>query len=259
MKADNLLRQLGFTATEAKLYLASLELGPASAIQLGRKLGVTRQLVYGLLPNLEDRGLIKQVKINKKQLYQAVSPDVLTDIVEGLAQKTRDIVPMLKTKEAQAKSVPLVTVFENPLSIRDWYRMLMKELMEGDELRIWATNTAWHQMDPVFYDKYIQYKIKNKVRDRIIAPDTEISRSFERKIDSPYAEYRYLTQAWSSPTEKVVWRNQVAHFTIANNVTNMILLESDELADLERAAFDSVWSSLTDTTKGDGNRPNIAR
>lgn len=241
MKTEAIFLQLGFTRSETGLYLAALEQGPSTAIQLGKKLRLTRQMVYGLLPGLEERGLIKQVQIGKKKLYQAVDPEILTDLATKLAEQAREIVPELKTKAASATALPLVTVFDNPLAIREWYREIMKTAKPGDELLIWATNTAWYQMDPTFFDKYLEFKIKNKIKDRVIAPDTLASREFEKQINSPFATYKYVKSAWTTPAEKVIWKNQIAHFSIRENATNMIMLESAELADLERAAFEQVW------------------
>lgn len=242
MNAAETFQQLGFTSSETKLYLASLEQGPSTAIQIARKLHLTRQMVYSLLPNLEERGLIKQIRTGKKRLYQAVDPDILSDLTSQLSDQVKEIVPELKTKAATAKAVPVVTVFDNPLAIREWYRQIMKEAQSGDELLIWATNTAWYQMDPAFFNKYLQFKIKHQVRDRVIAPDTPAARKFEKQISSPFATYSYISPAWTTPAEKVIWKNQIAHFSINENATNMILLESAELVALERAAFEQIWN-----------------
>ena len=78
-KHDELLQSIGLHKNEANLYLTALKLGASSAIQLGQKTGVTRQMIYELLPSLITKGLIKQIEIGNKKLYQALSPEILED------------------------------------------------------------------------------------------------------------------------------------------------------------------------------------
>jgi hypothetical protein len=41
--------------------------------------------------------------------------------------------------------------------------------------------------------------------------------------------------------EKWVWKDQVCFLTIKDNATNMIVLESHELAEIERFDFAQIW------------------
>lgn len=246
MKYTKILQHIGLNKNEANLYLTSLQLGPSTAIQLGQKLGITRQMVYTLLPQLIEQGLIKEITIGSKRFFQAVSPEVLNDRVRDIAQQVKEIVPILKTKEATNSSLPILSVYENPISMREWYRRFMKEAQEGDQLFIWATNKTWFSADPDFLKEFLAFKKKKKIHDYIIAPDTHESREAAKgfAVNQPHSEYRFSTSWWHTDAEKWIWNDTVSYLTINENATNMIVIESKPLAAIEYFNFQQIWQKL---------------
>ncbi|HEY1075006.1 MAG TPA: helix-turn-helix domain-containing protein [Patescibacteria group bacterium] len=244
MDYAKLLTFIGFSETEAKLYLANLRLGPATAIQLSQKVGISRQMVYTLLPSLLEQGLIKETVVGSRRLFEALSPEVLQDRAADILTEVKKAVPVLKTKQATNNALPILSVYENPISMREWYRRFMEEAAEGDELWIWATNKTWLSVDPDFLEQFVAFKQRMGIKDRIIAPDTPESRLFSTKLGQSHAQYRFTRTWWHTATEKWIWNNTVSYLTISENATNLIVLESKQLTELERFNFQQVWNSL---------------
>lgn len=247
MNTLQVLQQVGLSESEANVYLASLMLGPAGVQQLAQKSGLTRQMVYTLLPRLLEEGLLKHVTTGKKRQLQAVSPDILLDRAARLQKELARKVAVLKTQAAQG-ALPEITVYDSPLAMREWYRMFMAEVAAGEEMLIWATNEAWLSLDEEFLAQFLTVKRKQKVRDRVIAPDTPSSREAARAmIKLQPSMYRFTTNWWETPAEKWIWRDMVIHLTIRENATNMVVLRSEALAALERYSFEQAWQALPTT------------
>lgn len=246
MKYAKLLQSIGLNKNEANLYLTSLQLGPASAIQLGQKLGITRQMVYTLLPQLIEQGLMKEVTVGSRRLFQAVGPEALNDRVKSIGEQVKEAVTILKTKEAANASLPMLSVYENPISMREWYRRFMKEAKAGDQLYIWATNKTWLSADPDFLKEFLAFKKKKSIKDFIIAPYTpeSIEAAKRLKVDQPHSEYRFSPTWWQTNAEKWIWNDTVSYLTINENATNMIVIESKPLAAIEYFNFQQIWGSL---------------
>ena len=245
---ENLLEQIGLSKTEAKFYLTLLSLGPASAIQLGQKLNLTRQMVYTILPALLEKGLVKQVKIGTKNYYQAVGPEVLRDRAELIKDKVNDIVPILKSHQAENNAVPLITVYENPLSMREWYKNFMKEAKSGEEFLIWSTGKVsfWYENDKEFNDAYLSFAEKNNIKMKIIVPDTAETKEHRKLVGKrKNIEYKTAPKGWGAGSEKWIWRDQICYQTLRENASNLIVVESKALADLERFDFENIWNSLS--------------
>jgi len=237
------LKDIGLTKSEAELYLANLEMGPATAIQLGERLGHTRQMIYNLLPTLLEKGVIKKTEVGGRRLYEAVNPEILVDRAQEITQRIKDIVPMLKTRRGEYSSIPKVTVYENPLAMREWYRRYMSEARKGDELLIWASgkHQDWYDIDREFYDNYLKFSDRKGVRSYVILPDTPESHDYQRRVGKPGTKVKYVPDAWETLAEKWIWADQVCYLTIKDNATNMIVLESKELAEIERFDFAQIW------------------
>ncbi len=239
----NLLEAIGLHKNEARLYLTALKLGPASAIQLGQKMDDTRQMVYLLLPGMMGKGLIKKIALGNKDYYKAVEPDILADIAQKNKEKVLKIMPVLKSQASAERAIPLITVYENPLAMREWYRQYMKGAKKGDEILIWSTGNVeyWYGMDKEFYDKYLAFNDKTGVKTYLILPDTKAAQKHREIVGRPHILYKPYKNAWRANAEKWVWRDQICYLTIRENATNMIVIESKELAEIERFDFWTLW------------------
>lgn len=239
----NLLESIGLHKNQARLYVVSLQLGPASAIQLGQKINDTRQMVYLLLPGLIEKGLMKKIPLGNRDYYQAVAPDILIDIATQNRQKMLQVVPILKSQTSLQKAIPLITVYENPLAMREWYKKYMKEAKKGDEILIWSTGNVeyWYGLDKEFYDKYLIFNDTNGIDTFLIMPDTKEALKHQQVVGKSHTKYKKFKFAWKANAEKWVWKNQVCFLTIRENATNMIVIESKDLAEIERFDFWTLW------------------
>lgn len=239
-----LLKNIGLNENEANLYLASLSLGPATAIQLAKKVGVTRQMIYILLPYLMQKGLLQSTRVGSKHLYEASDPETLKDIAEKSLADIEKLVPILKSEQATNSAVPLITVYENPLAMRKWYRKMFREAKKGDEMLIWSATTRWLSMDESFYQEYILKKKQLGITDRLIAPDTKEAKEYMAKMSVINGEWRFDSRHWGQNAELWIWKNEICYGTLRENATNLIVIESADLAAIERYNFENAWERL---------------
>jgi len=240
---ENLLESIGLTGSEAKLYLTNLSLGPTSAINLGKKVGVTRQRIYVLLDSLESKGLIKKVSVGSRHYFQALEPETLLDRAQSISRELEKNMPVLKSRQASFGVLPLISVYENPIAMREWYRGYMKEAKAGDELLVWSTGKlhSWYEMDREFYGKYLEFSEAHGVKTRVLLPGTDQAEEYQKIIGKPSTSVKFMRGDWQSDAEKWIWRDQICYLSIDENATNMIVIQSKKLADLERFNFEQLW------------------
>ncbi len=75
------MKQLGFTATDAKAYVALLKQHPATGYELASRSGVPRSAVYNVLGRLQALGLINAVQ-EKPARYVPLPPERLFELLE---------------------------------------------------------------------------------------------------------------------------------------------------------------------------------
>ena len=244
IKYKKILRNIGLSKSEAEVYVASLFLGPSSVIKIAQKARLTRQLVYDLLPGLIEKGLIKEVKIGAKSQYQALDPERLQDRVREISKDVDNLVPLLKSRQATSAAIPEVTIYENPMAMREWYEMFMKQAKKGEEMLVWSSGVSWIELDRDFYLKYLKHKNKLNIQGKTISPDNEASRRLYQELGQVNGVYRFSPEWWQHQSEKWTWRDNICYLTIRENATNMIVIKSEELAAIERYDFYRIWDRL---------------
>ena len=83
------LQNLGLSEKEAKIYLASLELGPETVQNIAKKAGINRPTTYLQIESLKEKGLISEFQRGKKTFYAPESPNRLLSML-GTFEKELD-------------------------------------------------------------------------------------------------------------------------------------------------------------------------
>ena len=67
MISPSQLEEFGLNTKEAKIYLASLQLGPSTVQDIAKQAGVHRVSTHDILQSLIDKNLIEQTSRGKKE------------------------------------------------------------------------------------------------------------------------------------------------------------------------------------------------
>lgn len=143
--AEQLLR-VGLSRKEAKVYLAVLELGMASAHVVARKAHVPRATTYTILRQLVEKGLITLVVERGEHRYAVEHPvqlqsmvDVEKTEVERRAHLVRELMPRLTALYNAEASKPKIRYFEG---IEGMNRLRAEfSAFPGDMIQILAYDT----------------------------------------------------------------------------------------------------------------------
>lgn len=76
------MKEHGFTATDAKTYVALLKAHPATGYELAAKSGVPRSAIYTVLRRLQGLGLVNAIQ-EKPARYVPLAPDRLFQLLES--------------------------------------------------------------------------------------------------------------------------------------------------------------------------------
>lgn len=119
MPLDKELQKIGLSVKEARVYLASLELGPASVQDIGAKAKVNRGTTYSILESLIKKRLCSTYEQGKKTFFTASDPDSLDSMFELKKKEVEEeqkyferILPQLHLLNNQKKDKPVIRFFE---------------------------------------------------------------------------------------------------------------------------------------------------
>ena len=113
------LKNLGLSENEAKVYLAMLNIGPSSVVEIAKKAEINRPTTYVQIESLKKKGLVSSHIKGKKQIFIAESPEHLESVVEDEMHKIAykkdilsEVIPELLNLYNSASDRPQVRFFE---------------------------------------------------------------------------------------------------------------------------------------------------
>jgi predicted transcriptional regulator len=118
-----ILKPLGLLDSEVKTYLAALENGAGTVVELAKRTRLSRQATYVAIGSLTDRGLMSSVLQGKKRTYAAEHPDTLLAYAKrheaDLATRIKDLARAIPELALQAGGErPVVRVLEGKEGLR---------------------------------------------------------------------------------------------------------------------------------------------
>lgn len=245
---NKLLKSLGFSESEATIYLTSLEMGAASVQDLAKRARVSRVTTYAVIEELTKQGLMSSLEKGKKKLYTAESPDRVLSFVQG---RVKDMEATLhevegslhELKLAQRGEKPVVKLFEGPEGLKaiqdDMLRTRPKQINEFGNLdeirRLYPTETREE-----FFQELMRIGPKTRAvflsKDR---PPITRNPANEQFIVLPHDKFEFYGDV-------LVYGHKIAFSTFRGKQIS-VLIESEDLATTMRAFFEFLWHCLAVT------------
>lgn len=238
---SKLLKSLGFTESESKIYLLALEMGPSPVQKIAQRANVSRVTTYAAIESLTGHGLMTSVQKGKKTMYAAEAPERLTSYVRSRLSSMESTLKDVETslddlKLLQRGEKPLVKLYEGHDAFRaiqeDVLATKPKELIEFGNLDdIRATYPDSSHFEP-FFKQLSQLKTQRRAAFATTAKDF---------IDkSPNLEMMTLPSGHDFHGDFVICGNKVAFSTFRGKQIS-VLIESQDIADTLKALFDMYW------------------
>jgi len=247
MGIDSTLVELGFHETEAKFYLAALELGQASVRDVARKAGISRTNAYDVFSRLLEQGLVVQVggSSSRMMLIAAESPEQLLELLERRRRKLDAVLPELKSLHNRSLTKPRICFYQGLEGIK---LVLNDTLTAHDKnlLGILSMRDLYEVLGREWMDALVRRRIEAGVFLRVIrSPMKDIPR---RWPDTPedLREVRFAPGDFVFAMTSYIYDNKVA--LISSRRENFAMtVESKEFALSQRHLFEVLWGASRPT------------
>ena len=237
MKIINILQQLGFSKNEIDIYLASLELGLASAQDIAKKANIKRTTAYSVLESLVQRGYVGKTKELGKTRFIPEPPDKLLFIVSNIQSQLKELIPELQAIYNAKKTKPKISYFEGKGAIENVYNDTLRE--KPREILEWNTD-RYFKYFPKEYN-YIQKRVQLNIKARRMAPSNSIWHRKHKALDKiELADTIIVPQERFSPEIEVnIYNNKVAFINYVEKMS--VVIESPAIAKAMKQAYELSW------------------
>ena len=180
---NNILKSLGLTENEVKVYLSILQLGTCSGTQIRKHTRVSNSQVYSALDTLITNGLITYEKRASGKKYTALDPSVIKKIIEKRNKAIEESIPYLKNLQNKNISSTETAIFEGLSGFKNAMVNLAEECPKNETIYIIGfSNQAY----------------KNKQLADILRDVNKISKQkkhrFKMILDNP--KNKFFKQVW---------------------------------------------------------------
>jgi sugar-specific transcriptional regulator TrmB len=250
----NVLKQLGLSEAEIKVYLTLTSRGALTASELTRLAHLKRPTAYYALRSLKDHGLIKASRSPGVERFQAEPPQHLEAMVAvrekeltALATEVRGMIPELLKKKTVDSGLPAVSFYEGEEAMK-------QAIMETVYCRsrhidsIAPSDNFFWQVGQSFSAGYIAERVARRITTRNL---------WEKPLEPQIMtrSYEGISQVRILPREMIgkfrstvfLYDDTVMYISSKDN-GYVLVVKSAEHHEMMKAIYETLWSGA-ETTK----------
>ncbi|EKD24228.1 MAG: hypothetical protein ACD_81C00076G0006 [uncultured bacterium] len=234
-----LVRQ-GLSARKSEVYLAILELGRATTIDIAHKTGIKRTTVYDIVLDLLQMGYITESKKGKRRLFIAEDPSTLLSKNEDRLSSFKELLPFLTEIRNQSTPKPAIRFYDGFVGAK----AIMEELLlvEQKEQFFWSSMSDLIDLfGNIYMERWVKRRVKREVISRVLLTNqSKIPEYYLQSNKKVLREIKWLPKEYVFSGVLCIFDNKVAYISSRQESFGFII-ESKELAQIMKLIFQSSW------------------
>lgn len=240
------LQDFGLSEKEARVYLAALELGKATADELAKQAKVNRSTTYVQIESLKQKGLVSSYDEGKKTYFAPESPEYLKRLfekqsgeLESKQKELEKLLPGLSKMFETAGERPRVRFFEG----KEGLITMREEVLRSGAKEINVIYSA-DDSEKVYSEDERNEFLKRRA-SKGINTKAIYTRSSGKFLPppSPLTESRIVPEdIFPIGADIIIYENSVALTALKGKLMGVII-QSDEIAISMRSIFNLAWES----------------
>ncbi|PLX27003.1 hypothetical protein C0583_05435 [Candidatus Parcubacteria bacterium] len=238
------LTYLGLSEKEAKVYLASLELGSSTVQKISQKAKVNRATTYVVIEALINKGMMSQYTEGKKQYFVAESPEKLSLLFREQAMEIQrkheyldKILPQLRGLNSDKKDGPVVRYFEG----KEGMRAIAEEIFVNDNKGKIRMIYSYDLLVDMFGEDEIKEMRKKRQSKQIKAEI--ITNDEQNRLETDASVYRVSTDKNKITSDVAIFGDRVRIISQKGKQSGLVI-ENKEIANTLKTLFDLAVKGL---------------
>lgn len=245
------LKDLGLSDNEARVYVAMLELGQGTVMQIASKAGINRPTTYVQIEALKKRGLVQTLTKGKKALLSAQDPSQLETMLEREVKEIEikkseltKILPELQTMWGLGGNKPRIRYFEGIQGLRDVQNEFLKT-KSGVMYGIFNVD-AFADVFPDGGRDYVRRRVQKGIRARTIYTSRK-GKIIPEANPKELGEARYMDPTkFKFEADITIFDDNVALTSLQGTISCTVITHAG-LAQSFRGLFEFLWAAAGST------------
>lgn len=243
------LKMSGLSPKEAEIYEVLLQMGEGKASEIYKKTPYKRSLVYNLLDELVQKGLVlKLEKPGKVAVFRLDHPQKMGELVEAEEKKIRyfkrsldELMPQLVSSYNLAFNKPGVRFFEG---VEGAKKVAEDSLTAKTEIYSYVDNQAVNKLIPEINEGYLKKRKERGIIKKIITLDSEYIRKRVKKFDPKITKTRVIKGGYDFSVVMQIYDNKVSYITLGEDREKIvgIIIEDKFISKMHKTLFEYAWN-----------------
>ncbi len=237
------LQELGIEENRARIYLACLELGKGTVIEIAKKAGVKRTTVYDNLSFLLRKSLITEIYESNHHYFVANPPKRIRDLVKEKEELAKEILPQLNSLFSAFPAKPKIQYFHGTKGIQEaaWdpVSCTSKEVYYVGDMKEYYTILRVNDFNKTFVEERVKRGI---FAYGIVKDDNDVLEFLHpSKNNSELREVRIAPRTTVLKIFMQLYDYKVGVISTKGEGYALII-ESRDFFETQKSFFDTLWS-----------------
>jgi len=243
-KLIEILKELGLSENEARVYFATLSLGPTTILKIAQTAEIKRTTIYSIVQSLKERGLISVEIKGFKKHYVAASPHKLESAVDARRQRFLNSLPEFEALYKLRGESSTIKYYEGLAGVKTVYEALLADVQPDEDYLVISMLDDWYKLDKDYFEDFVRRRAQLDIKIRILLQDSPLARENLKLAANYNAQIKILPKNTKLTTNLVVIPKKVViHQLIAP--INAIVIENKSVIQLHREMFEVIWNSIS--------------
>jgi len=250
------LIQSGLTKEQAIVYEVLLKSGalPAGKIssktaELNEKIPVKRGLVYKILEQLVDFGLIeKREEPGKVAIFQVTHPLKIKELVEKKERQAKDaqlaldgVLGSLVSDFNLVSGKPGIQYFEGEEGLK---KVIFDSLSAKGEIYQYIDNEAANKYFPEINKEYVKIRKEKGIKKRMITIDSDFIHKNASKYDKEFTDIHLIDgKKYPFATAMSIYDNKISYIALSEDKKIGFIIDDADIAKMHKTLFEYMWES----------------
>lgn len=224
---EEILRSLGLTDKEIKIYLANLQLGSSLVQNIANYAKLNRTSTYDLLKSLEKKGFVSYTIQSGKKYYQATQPNKLISMLKEREALVKKILPELNSISESVGKRPNVEVYVGINGLKTIFESILEEAKEFSCI---ASKKHISKLFRYYFPHFVDRRKKKGIKVRLICDEEP----YDKKSFYKLIKHKIKTATW-------LYNGKIAMISLEEKEPIGILIQEKNFYETHKMMFDLLW------------------
>jgi sugar-specific transcriptional regulator TrmB len=207
MEVGEILKEIGLTEDESKVYLALLKLGSNLASKISEETKLNRSFVYQILDKLIEKGFVGYVIKENRRYYSPINPNKLLHLLKEREERLKSILPALIKFSEPLEKKSSVEILEGKEGIKTILKDIIK--VKKEWLAFGSSGKA-PEILPYYIEPWEKERQKEKIILRAILDSSEQAKKRGKELSKiKFTEIRYIKDKFDMPSSIWIYGDRV--------------------------------------------------